>query len=316
MRVTLLNGSPAGQRWILYFESEPGAPLYVRTANSGVVQASSDPYGFSVRWEIPVGRQYYYSLPVTLTKVVVNIPSQVRPVTVNETTYDASFLRMASCEGSLPALDRVSFGADLYPAGPSPGVLEAATAVVCEVGPGLPYYPPYSPPGTYPQYPPLPGTEGGAGTQGGAGPAPEAPPEVPPGPQTGVPPGPPLQPPRPAIRGPKTTKTVTVSRTGAFTLPRVTVVCPSAGGGCVVDVVATKASWASGARVLARAHFKLSAGRASAVSLKLTKAGRKALARKRGLKLNVRLTVRGAGGARATRTIKAKIRAPKPVRRH
>jgi hypothetical protein len=103
---------------------------------------------------------------------------------------------------------------------------------------------------------------------------------------------------------------------GSFMLPGVTVVCPAGGGDCTVDVIGTAASGASAARALAKAHFNLKAGRSSAVKLKLTKRGKKLLKRKRSLKLAVRLSVRKANGARATRTFKTTIRAKKPAHRH
>jgi hypothetical protein len=319
MSVTLLNGSPAGQQWIIYLQSLPSAPVYVRRAIAGSVQPGVDPFGFSVRFDIPYDLQFQLGLHIALTKLVLNIPSEVHAVNVDGATYNASFLRIGSCDGALPALERVDFNGDGgYPGVTFPLGSEFSSATVpCEIGPGFAYYPPNYPPGTYPGFPPLPvGSTstggGGGGTAGGSSAGGSSPLSTGTGSGGGQPPPPPPGPPR--IAGPASTRAVTVSSGGAFTLPGVTVACPANGGDCTVDALASQATGASARRVLAKVHFRLRAGRSSAVRLKLNKRGRKLLARKRSLRLVVRLTVREASGPRVTRTIKTKLRAKKAKR--
>lgn len=284
MSVTLFNGTPAGEQWLIYLRSLPNQPVYIRRVVPGTVVRANNPYGFAVRFEIPPDLQFSNGLTITVTKLVVNIPSDLHVVDVKGTLYDASFLRITSCDTSVPAADHIEFSASgAYPL----GALDLSTTVPCEVGPGGASYPAYPgyPPG-YPAYPPgnspyplLPahGNGSGGGKGGGKGN------------------GPP-----PRIAGRARTRTVTVDRRGWFMLAGVTVACPSASrGACSVVAKAARAS----------VRFKLRKGRSSAVKLRLRKAARRLLVRSRKLHLVVRVTAREAGGAETTRKFEATVRA-------
>ena len=335
MTVTLLNGSPAGEQWILYLRSDPGAPVFVRRTISGTViplsEAYTDKYSFAVQFDVPAELQNQLGLSITMSDLVVNVPSEMHAVKVGGSYYSASFLTIKSCIDSIFGQDTVSFngGPSGYPTYPpyyypGPTLMDEASAP-CLVGPGFPNYPPYYPPEA-PDYPRLPGQDGsggggdngggggdnggGGGNNGGGQPGPEGPP--PPGGGTGGGP-PPTTPPPPGIRGGGgKPKTVTVSRDGSFTLPGVTVVCPAGSGFCVVDGDAIGGAGASKVAVLAKVKFRLAAGKSSKVRLRLTKKGKQLLKRKKLLKLTVRLRVREANGAQTKRNIKTRVKARKP----
>jgi hypothetical protein len=334
LTVTLLNGSPAGEEWLLYLRSTDAAPVVIRRVIPGTViplsEAYTDKYSFAVQFDMPPDLQNQLGLSITMTNLVVNVPSDLHAVNVGGTYYSASFLTIKECSGSILGQDTVFFnGGGGYPTYyyPGMGLIDEASAP-CLVGPGFPNYPPYPPSGS-PTYPRLPGQDGtpvaggggdgggggggagdGGGGGGGGGGA-----ENPVAPPTGGAAGqnpPPTNPPPPRIAGSSRTKTVTIGPGGTFTLPGVTVACPAGGGPCAVDGDAIGGAGASKVAVLAKVKFKLAAGKSSKVKLRLTKQGKRLLARKKLLKLTVRLRVRGANGVQTKRNIKTRVKARKP----
>lgn len=325
MSVTLVNGTPAGQQWLLYLHSDPGAPVAVQRAIPGTVIGASDPYAIAVRFDIPYDLQFQVGLSISLAQFVLNIPSDPHAVLVDGQYYDASFLGMTSCDAAVPAQSTVTFTTDGgYPGVTYPvGTVTATTTVPCALGPGFPYYPPNYPPDSYPTFPPLGSFNGsggsgagGAGQQGSGGSTGGVTGSSTPPPTNGS--LPPPAPPR--ITGRSSTKPAIVAGDGTFILPGITVACPaSSPGACRVDGTATQAGGrarVSRSRVLAAVNFRLAAGRSSAVRMRLTKQGRKSLGKKHRLKLVVHLRIREPNGAQATKTVSVMVKVRKPRSRH
>lgn len=342
LTVTVLNGSPAGDEWLLYLRSGAGAPVYLRRVIPGTViplsEAYTDKYSFAVQFDVPLDLQSQLGLSIAMTKLVLNIPSYMHAVQFEGSYYSASFLVIKACDGSISGQDTVFFGFSGgyygYPGYPAPyptpypnpnyGLIAEGTAP-CQVGPGFADYPPFYPPGSN-DYPLLPGQDGstggggdgggGGGDGGGGSGGGENPPPTENPPPGGTPGGgtpPPTTPPPPGIRGGGgKPKTVTVARDGSFTLPGVTVACPAGTGFCTVDGDAIAGAGASKVAVLAKVKFRLAAGKSSGVKLRLTKAGKRLLKRKKLLKLTVRLRVREANGVQTKRNIKTRVKARKP----
>jgi hypothetical protein len=343
MDATLLNGSPAGQQWLLYLRSADSAPVVIRRALAGTVVAASDPYGFAVDFAIPSDLQSQLGLTISLTDMNLGISSAPHAVQVDGSYYRASFLTLSSCETAVPSQENVELAANGYPI----GTLTDAESDGCDGAFGYPTYPPPSYPTypyypTYPNYPLLPGQDGNPGGTGGGGggggggdtggggsgggggtggggdtgggstdtTTPTGTTSSTSGGTTSGSGGNPPPPTPPRITGASVLKPVTVGGNGSFTLPGITVACPAgAGGNCTVSGDAIGGGGAAKVAVLAKVAFKLQAGKSSAVKMKLTKAGKRLLARKKLLKLTVRLRVREANGVQTKRTLKARIKA-------
>jgi hypothetical protein len=98
------------------------------------------------------------------------------------------------------------------------------------------------------------------------------------------------------------------------------VICPGSSGPCIVQTVGTttvrrppepKERAVTGAWRIAGSRFTVPQGGRRHVRLKLTATGMRLLRRRGSLPVTIRVTVVQQGGERATRTLRARLKAPK-----
>jgi hypothetical protein len=263
LAVTVLNGSPAGSAMLLLLNSTPSAPVVIRNR---VVTGNINPeqgFAFGSEFNVPADLQNQLGLSIVVTDLDVTISGTPRPITVGTTTRNISYLQLPDCGSALPARQLTNFRAVKSTALTT---LTSDTSVPCAIG----SFP--DPPG----FPVAPYTSQRV----------PAPNEVDPPDRLTV----------PAISlGKAGTKLgrVKARRNGSVHLPGVAGFCPAeAAGPCPVSGRATR-----GRVIVATLRFRLAAGAHTPLTLKLTRAGRRLLARKKSLPLAVALKVATPAGA-------------------
>jgi hypothetical protein len=126
-------------------------------------------------------------------------------------------------------------------------------------------------------------------------------PAIPTGPiTTTVPlPGASARPASPKIVAPAGLLNAVAARNGSFVLPRVRIICPAtATGACEVT---------GQAQGLRHVRQRVAPGAANTVRLQLTMAGRKALRRKRSIRMSVRLIVTSPSGTKSTKLVRVAV---------
>jgi 6-phosphogluconolactonase (cycloisomerase 2 family) len=105
---------------------------------------------------------------------------------------------------------------------------------------------------------------------------------------------------------------VRATRTGRVTLPELTAVCTAGAGPCDDNAVAVNATVRGQRVTLGTATFRLADGESAHISLRLSKPGRRLLARERSLDVQALVRVRNAAtAAQAVRTVDLTLLAPR-----
>jgi hypothetical protein len=119
-----ING-PKGKSLYIVVTSAPGAPVAISNrVVPGVMQKSSGPYGFVVRWTIPEDLQEQLGLKISLTDLKLTVPATVRKIKVGTTFKRASFLQLTACKGGKMAVKSEAKFKDV-----DTGALKALTSV-------------------------------------------------------------------------------------------------------------------------------------------------------------------------------------------